>query len=88
MTREQILREARKLQVEAALLCTKLDFPARRAAMLVLVGFDDTGNQHRRWLEKPLTLAEAARKVGKQKQNIYRALKRVKAKLAEVEAHR
>jgi len=68
---------ARHLVVEAALDMTKLSAKLRRACMLVLVhGY---------------TNAEAAHKIGlpgnSGRQNVFRALKRLKPKLAEVEAH-
>jgi len=68
---------ARHLVVEAALDMTKLSLKLRRACMLVLVhGY---------------TNAEAAHKIGlpgnSGRQNVYRALKRLRPKLGEVEAH-
>lgn len=67
---------ARHLLVEAALDMTKLGRKLRRACMLVLVhGYSN---------------AQAAQKVGGLKhgrQNVYRALKKVQPKLAEIEKY-
>ena len=64
---------SRALIVSGALDMTRLKRKLRRACMLVLI--EGYANH------------EAAKKVGVSRQNVYRALKRLKPKLAEVEAH-
>lgn len=73
LTREQMLKRAEALYVEAALLLTRLDRKMQRAVKLVLVdGY------------KPV---QAAAMVGRPRQNVHRALARVRERLAEVKAY-
>lgn len=68
---EEAARAAQRLKIEAALLLTRLKRPMKRAVMLVMV--------------EGLTPSEAARKVKKPRQFVYRALRVVGPKLKAVQ---
>lgn len=72
-TSEQLLAEAEALYIEAALMLTKLDKKMRRAVKLVLV------DKHE--------VSVAAAMVKRPRQNVYRALEKLRPKLEEVKAH-
>lgn len=69
---EQLVAKAERLYLEAALLMTRFDARMKRAVTLVLVG-DKEGRR--------LTAAQAARRVGRHRNNVYRALEKVKPKI-------
>lgn len=70
MTPDQMRKEAERLFLEAALTMTRLDRKMKKAVRLVLI------NGH--------TLTEAARLVARPRQNVYRAVNRVRPLIATV----
>lgn len=71
-SREELLREAERLYLDAAFGLTKLDARMKKAVRLVM-------------LEK-LSLSDAALKVKRPRQNVYRAVARIKPLLDLVKA--
>lgn len=71
-TAEHLIKQAEKLYIEAALMLTRLDRPMKRAVKLVLID--------------GISARTAATKVGRKRQNVYRALGKVRPKILEVKA--
>ena len=73
LTADEMLFEARRIQIRCALDMTHLGRAMRRACLLVLL-------EH-------VKVSSAAKRVRKPRQNVYRALIAVRPKLAEIEAY-
>lgn len=69
---EDLVARAERLYIEAALMLTRLDAKMRRAVLLVLAG-DRNGEK--------LSVAAAARRVGRHRNNVYRALAKARPKI-------
>lgn len=74
ITPEQMAREADRLYLDAALMLTRLDAPMRRAVRLVIL--------------EGLSPVRAAERVHRPRQNVNRALRLVRGRLAQVREHR
>lgn len=73
LSADDMVRKAEGLYLDAAFMLTKLDAKMRKAVRLVILD--------------NVAPADAARQVRRPRQNVYRALLRVRPKLAAVKAH-